>query len=424
MRRVLVGNCSPAAMDSLNESPRASVESGGGTVAMRSWGIILLSLLTIGPVRADDPPVADPGSTDGSTVPAPEPQGSPFGDVRPPRTLKGGTAARFLRWDKPGYPVSARRRAQEGWVQLSFVIGADGRVVDPVVQDSSGIADFERAALKAAASMRYSPATVDGKPVEQCAGGLRIRFRLDGLPLGATPGFASRFRDAEAALSAGDAAKAAAVAGEIEAQGVSNNYESTRLLVLQAQVRESVNDNAGALALLERMMCSGLESLEPDARENLLRSTFWSSVKLQRWPAALRAAELMTPAVREQPDVSRALAEVRAAVDGPLTLVFPGEVGYRSGSKEGPANWQHELMRREFAFDRIEGAVDDFEVRCDWRRLRAKVNTSDAWRIPDAWGACTVLVFGEPGAKLRLVEYPLAAAVAPVTPASTARTGP
>lgn len=379
--------------------------------------LVLIALLAVGAVHADDLPATEASTPVDTPAGEPDPDEASFGDIRPPRTLKGGTAARFLGWTKPGYPAMARSRAQEGWVQLSFVIGADGRVVDPVVQDSSGLPAFERAAIKAAASMRYSPATVDGKPVEQCAAGLRIRFRLAGMPLGATRGFAARFRDAEAALAAGDAARAAVIAGEIEAQGVSNNYESTRLFVLQAQIREAGSDNVGALALLERVMCSGLDSLEPETRRDLLRTTFWKSIRLQRWPVALRAAEFMKRAEREDPDVSRALAEVRAAVAGPLPLTFPGEIGYRSGAQEGPANWQHELLRREFAFDRIDGPVGDFEIRCDWRRLRAKVNTTDAWRIPDSWGACTILVFGEPGARLRLVEYPLAAVATPVATA-------
>ncbi|MDH5277141.1 MAG: hypothetical protein OEW88_12025 [Gammaproteobacteria bacterium] len=48
------------------------------------------------------------------------------------------------------------------------------------------------------------------------------------------------------------------------------------------------------------------------------------------------------------------------------------------------ASWQHELLRRKFAFDDVGGDVGRFELRCDWKRVV--------------------------GAKLTLVEYPLAEA--------------
>jgi hypothetical protein len=91
-------------------------------------------------------------------------------------------------------------------------------------------------------------------------------------------------------------------------------------------------------------------------------------------------------------------------------------VGYPGGATEGPANWEHTLLRREFGFARIEGQVDRFELRCDWRRVVGEVNTSDAWRVPDSWGNCDVFVFGDPGARVRLVEFPPPATAGPEAP--------
>lgn len=52
----------------------------------------------------------------------------------------GGAVA--IQQDLPDYPRGGLLRGQEGWVQLSFVVTADGRAIDPIVINSSGGAGF------------------------------------------------------------------------------------------------------------------------------------------------------------------------------------------------------------------------------------------------------------------------------------------
>ena len=80
----------------------------------------------------------------------------------------------------PKYPVSMARKGAEGWVQLNFVVGTDGSVNDIVVVDSTGMQAFEKAAVKAMKSWQYSPAFIDGKPIEQCHNKVQMDFKLDG----------------------------------------------------------------------------------------------------------------------------------------------------------------------------------------------------------------------------------------------------
>ncbi|GMW06051.1 MAG: hypothetical protein QY320_14305 [Gammaproteobacteria bacterium] len=57
--------------------------------------------------------------------------------------------------------------------------------------------------------------------------------------------------------------------------------------------------------------------------------------------------------------------------DGP----WRGVVEFRSGCAEGRPNRQYELLRQTFSFDDIEGKVDEFELRCDWKRVADKVSS-------------------------------------------------
>jgi protein TonB len=49
---------------------------------------------------------------------------------------------------------------------MSFLIGADGRVLNASVTKSSGFRDLDKAAIAALSKCVFKPGTLDGKPVE------------------------------------------------------------------------------------------------------------------------------------------------------------------------------------------------------------------------------------------------------------------
>lgn len=91
--------------------------------------------------------------------------------MHPPRVDPAGCPA-------PAYPRLARQRELEGVALLLLQVGADGRVLQVRLLESSGHAILDEAALSAARAWRLTPATADGVAV---AGALRVplRFRLE-----------------------------------------------------------------------------------------------------------------------------------------------------------------------------------------------------------------------------------------------------
>jgi protein TonB len=63
------------------------------------------------------------------------------------------------------YPTRALQRGVQGFVELSFTVNAQGRVVDPVVLYAEPEGYFERAALNSIRKWQYSPAMDNGEPV-------------------------------------------------------------------------------------------------------------------------------------------------------------------------------------------------------------------------------------------------------------------
>jgi protein TonB len=80
---------------------------------------------------------------------------------------------------QPEYPIQARQKRIEGWVDVQFTVGPDGSVRDPVVLSAEPKAIFDRAALQAVKGWKYNPKIEDGKPVERPGLTVRIRFALE-----------------------------------------------------------------------------------------------------------------------------------------------------------------------------------------------------------------------------------------------------
>jgi protein TonB len=133
------------------------------------------------PTPAPTPAPVAPTPAPSPVAAAPQPAATPAQPAAPPppaAPTAGPTRdARVVRQVPPQYPVDAARKRQTGWVELQFVIGADGRVRDVAVAQSSPPRVFDREAVRAMQQWTFEPALRDGQPVESRAR-RRIEFQL------------------------------------------------------------------------------------------------------------------------------------------------------------------------------------------------------------------------------------------------------
>lgn len=64
--------------------------------------------------------------------------------------------------DPPRYPMESRRRKEQGIVELSVVVGIDGRVETISVSRSSGHSRLDDVALRAVRKWRWEPTLRNG----------------------------------------------------------------------------------------------------------------------------------------------------------------------------------------------------------------------------------------------------------------------
>lgn len=78
----------------------------------------------------------------------------------------------------PQYPREALMKGIEGWVELEFVINADGTVADPVVIAAEPVRMFNHAAMRAILRWKFRPRFVDGQAISR-RGRQVIEFQLE-----------------------------------------------------------------------------------------------------------------------------------------------------------------------------------------------------------------------------------------------------
>jgi len=79
----------------------------------------------------------------------------------------------------PPYPAMARRMGEEGEVRLDVQVGQDGTVLDVRLKKSSGSQLLDQTAIETVKKWRFTPATVDGKPVAEWYYNWKWVFRLE-----------------------------------------------------------------------------------------------------------------------------------------------------------------------------------------------------------------------------------------------------
>jgi TonB family protein len=294
------------------------------------------------------------------------------------------------------------RSGSEGWVQLSFVVGKDGAVLDPVVEDSSGFRGFEKEALKAIKKWQYSPAFVDGEAVEQCQQKVQLDFKLHETAKGVRRKFRSAYIAATDALQANDLSLASELTATLQAKKQWNSMESAWFWMLAADLAKAQGDEIAELASINRALVTDGDGklLGHDYFTVLLNRQFVLHTARANYAAALDTFNR----IETQPDNQQNIDSLRpyahkilAILKSEQSIAVPGVIAVNG-------NWWHKLSRIALALANIKGELDTIELRCHNRREVYSADSDSTWHIPASWGRCSVRVEGDPNSTFTLVE--------------------
>jgi TonB family protein len=84
----------------------------------------------------------------------------------------------LARYVPPVFPPAARQHGASGWVEVQFLVKADGSVSDVMITGAEPVGLFEQAAVEAVKKWRYQPVERNGHASDQRAR-LRMKFALE-----------------------------------------------------------------------------------------------------------------------------------------------------------------------------------------------------------------------------------------------------
>lgn len=324
----------------------------------------------------------------------------------------------------PDYPAEALRQGKEGWVELSFVVGETGEVIEPMIEQSSGGAPFEREALRAIAQWKYEPATEGGVPVERALKTI-IRFQLESGPRvreRASAAFVKNYQQLVRLVDTQNFEGAAALLAEMEAEERLNRYETAFLWWAKyvylsrtsssdvAQMRRALERAIGSeedmYLSMEQFVAAAERLVVLHAQARDISAAIGMFERLRDAVAEL-AEDLATAGLSAVSSHAQVVARLQPGYDAMLELVESDELMAMNGSVGEFDYWVHDLLRPSFSLADIDGRLDSLDVRCERGRRRFDtVPVDTVWRVPEDWGACGIYIRGVPGTTFAFREYP------------------
>lgn len=322
-----------------------------------------------------------------------------------------GTVAKPVKRTAPIYPKSLLDRGQQGWVKLSYVVTESGEVIDPVVEESSGPRAFERAALKTVQRWSYEPATWDGKPVQQCQTKVMISFAIEGSEATVSRRFYNRYYKIEKAIEKKDIEKAGKLLDNTFKSYDMTLSELTSLWALRAQHAALTGDEEMQLKAIRKATASNGRWINQELYPQLLYVRTVLELQNSNLPEALDTFDKLVSLDSDMPkleDLRTYIDRVRNIIDSESIIAVSGRIDAADDCDDCSNNWHYDPLRRKVRIAEVDGELGNIELRCAWRRIVDKARPGKSWDLPEDWGDCSIIVFGEPGSSFTLYEEPSA----------------
>ena len=331
-------------------------------------------------------------------------------DADAEETVHRGIKAKPVKRTPPIYPKLQLRSGEQGWVQLNYVVNKDGEVVDPVVEESSGSRAFEKAALRTVKGWSYEPATWDGETVQQCQTKVMISFAIEGSETVVSRKFHRRYRIIDHAIVKGDMEKAGELLDETFAEFNMTLSEVAWLHALRARYAAVIGDEEMQLKAVRKATAGSGRWIDPKLYPKLLYVRSVMEFERRNLPDALDAYDKLVKLDSDMPELENLhpfADKVRNVVAGDSLISVSARIE-GNDCDDCQNKWQYDPLRRKFRLADVDGELGDLELRCAWQRIVDKARPGKSWDLPDDWGNCSIIVFGEPGATFTLYEEPSA----------------
>lgn len=301
------------------------------------------------------------------------------------------------------YPFQELRRGKEGWAVISYIVGVDGRVKDPLVLDSAGSERFAEVAKKALLGFEFYPALLNGKPIETANNKYKFTFSIKKKSAGASRAFAREYRRIRTLLDNKEFDAFLEKAKLLKDTKTNNHYENSFYWLIMAGYYAEVENPKLYLSSLKKAISYEGEFLPRRMYASALSSLYYQQLGAGEVKHAFETATRIESYLKKRPELKSVLTHRDQLIEKLktyTTITTSGVVG-------DAGFWSHHLLRKNISLNVQSGDITGFEFRCEKQVRRFEFDQDgpkSMWKIPAKWGDCSVFVKGSVDAEFMLLE--------------------
>lgn len=297
---------------------------------------------------------------------------------------------------------------EENWSLVSYMIDEEGEAVDIVVLDSSGDIRTDLLAIEEMEGSVYKPATLNGTPVSSAMvsryvmeiGDRAMRDRV----------FVNAMNAFNRAVDGDDITEAERILNNIRSRGARGNYEHMQLSLAEFRygVLTSEMPIIEQIEHLERVVVEPAadekkafeDYLPDDVRAGAQQSLLTLYLRSNRFSEALDLFNKI------EANLSADLSQLfKSAIERADMVRRSDQVYAVEGRFSASGAWLFTLYKSGFAVSEGMENISQARLRCDVGQYSVELKADTDYQMPEAKGQCSLLIQGEPGAKVTLLQF-------------------
>jgi len=312
------------------------------------------------------------------------------------QNAEGYRSSRVL---EQGRAPAVAARVEEGWALYSFLVNPDGQVEDLVLLDSSGSGRAVDVTKERLQGITFQSATMDGVPVLSAR---REQMVLGMEGVSGNPDFLKDYNAFSDAMAEQEFEYAGRILGRMGERRIRGIHEFALLSLgrFQLGTTQGMPLEEQILHLYRALSDSSGDVIPDSVRQGVQQSLVQALLQTNRF------AEATAAYAQVKPDLdNNTIARFDAAFERVSAIKSSEQVYAVNGKLSDTGAWLLPLYKSGFGVTEGLEKLERAQLRCSVGSYNVALKPEADYQFPENARSCSLLMQGEPGANVTLVQF-------------------